>query len=285
MTDKTNYLFYATNRLIELYDDLVQYALDDIVARILKNKVITATAEYEIWKLQQMGLHLDKIIKYIKKTTKYSDQEIEHIFKTAGIGYYKAVARISIDYGHDKPLSLQTSERMKNILEYYIKSTKGTVRNLTRTTAKSSQKILIDKLDQVHFRVVSGMQSHTAAISEAVDEISKSSLKVEYPSGHKDNVDVAVRRAVVTGVNKCYSDLNLIRAQETGYDYVLVSSHSGARHVENPNPTYASHDLWQGKVYKVNWDTVPIANNEDFGGRNYGQGTIERLANGHEAGY
>lgn len=181
MIDKTNYLFHATSRLVEIYDDLVQYALDDIVARILKNKVITGTAEYEIWKLQQMGLNLDKIIEYIKKTTKYSDSEIEHIFKTAGIGYYKSVARIAVDYGHSKPLSLQTSERMKNILEYYIKSTKGTVHNLTRTTAKSSQKLLIDKLDQVHFRVASGMQSHTAAISEAVDEISKNSLKVEYP--------------------------------------------------------------------------------------------------------
>ena len=110
----------------------------------------------------------------------------------------------------------------------------------------------------MHFRVVSGIQSYSQAISEAIDEIGKSSLKVVYPSGHQDSVDVAVRRAVVTGVNKCFSDLNLIRAKQNGYNHVLVSSHLGARHVENPSPEYLSHDIWQGKVYEVDWDTVPF---------------------------
>ena len=108
---------------------------------------------------------------------------------------------------------------------------------------------------------MSGVQSHEQAISEAIDEIGATSLKVIYPTGHKDNVDVAVRRAVVTGVNKCYSDLNLIRARENGYNHVLVSSHLGARHVENPSPEYLSHDLWQGQVYEVDWNTVPLIEN------------------------
>lgn len=261
MTDKTNYLFHSTDRLIELYDDLVQYALDDIVLRLMKNEVLTATAEYEIWKLQQMGYHLNKVMAYIKKMTKYSDKEIENIFKTAGTDYYKSVKNIYTDYGQAKPLTLKTSEFMKDVLAYYINSTKGTVHNLTRTTAISSQKLLIDKLDQVHFKVVSGIQSYSQGISQAIDEIGKSNLKVEYPSGHKDNIDVAIRRAVVTGVNKCYSDLNLIRAKESGYNHVLVSSHLGSRHIENANPPYLSHDIWQGKVYKVNWDKTLIANN------------------------
>lgn len=260
LMDKTNYLFRAADKLIELYDGLTQYALDDIVERILENRVITGTAKYRIWKLQQAGYHLDKIRSYIKKITKYSDKEIDRIFKTAGMDYYNSVGRIFIDYGHSEPLNLETSEFMMDVLAYYIQSTKGTVYNLTRTTAISSQQLLINKLDQVHFRVVSGIQSYSQAVSEAIDEAGESSLKVKYPSGHKDNVEVAVRRAVVTGVNRCFSDLNLIRARESGYDHVLVSSHLGARHIENPIPEYLSHDVWQGKVYKINWDKVPIMN-------------------------
>jgi hypothetical protein len=147
---------------------------------------------------------------------------------------------------------------MNSVLAYYIQSTKGTVHNLTRTTAVSSQKLLINKLDQVHFAVVSGMQSYSQAIRQAIREVGQSSLEVVYHTGHKDKVEVAVRRAAVTGVNKCFGDLNLIRAKESGYNYVLVSSHLGARHIENPNPEYLSHDLWQGKVYEVDWATVPI---------------------------
>jgi hypothetical protein len=93
-----------------------------------------------------------------------------------------------------------------------------------------------------------------------VKEVGKSSPEVIYPTGHKDKVDVAVRRAAVTGVNKCFSDLNLIRAFEYGYDHVLVSSHLGARHVENPVPQYLSHDLWQGQIYRLNPQNIPIMN-------------------------
>ena len=245
--------YINTDKLIKLYDDLVQFALDDIVARIVQNEAITGAAEFRIWKLQQLGIHLEKIKDYIKKMTKFSDEEIEKIFETSGITLYKPVTRLFTEQ-----MNLETSQYFRDVFSYYLSSTKGTVQNLTRTTAISSQNLLINKLDQVHFRVVSGIQNYSQAISEAIDEIGKSSLKVVYPSGHQDSVDVAVRRAVVTGVNKCFSDLNLIRAKQNGYSHVLVSSHLGARHVENPSPEYLSHDIWQGKVYKVDWDTVPF---------------------------
>ena len=243
--------YINTDKLIKLYDDLVQFALDDIVARIVQNEAITGAAEFRIWKLQQLGIHLEKIKDYIKKMTKFSDEEIEKIFETSGITLYKPVTRLFTEQ-----MNLETSQYFRDVFSYYLSSTKGTVQNLTRTTAISSQNLLINKLDQVHFRVVSGIQSYSQAISEAIDEIGKSSLKVVYSSGHQDSVDVAVRRAVVTGVNKCFSDLNLIRAKQNGYNHVLVSSHLGARHVENPSPEYLSHDIWQGKVYEVNWNTV-----------------------------
>ncbi len=261
--DKTNYLFDATGNLTRLYEDLTQFALDDIVDRILENKVITPTAEYRIWRLQQLGLHLDEIKRYISKMTGKSNKEIDKIFKEYGLKYYRSVQQISVDNGRNFPLTVGTSQLMSDIFSYYVAATKGTVKNLTATTANSSQKLLIDELDKVHFSVMSGMRSYSEAIREAVDEVGRTSLKVAYPTGHKNTVETAVRRAVVTGVNKCFSDLNLVRAKENGYGHVLVSSHLGARHIENPNPTYLSHDLWQGKVYQVDWQKVSIMNKKD----------------------
>ena len=260
MQNRVEYFYRATDRLIEMYDYLVQYALDDIVDRIMKTGVISSTSEYRIFKLQELGYHLEKIQAYIKKMTKYSDEEINRIFENAGIYLYDPTLRLIIDNGQNEPFSLETSQYISDVFSYYLSSTKGTVHNLTRTTAKASQRLLIDKLDQVHFRVISGVQSYSQAITEAVKEIGNSSLKVEYPSGYKDNIDVAIRRAVVTGVNKCYGDLNLIRAKESGYNHVLVSAHLGARHVENPVPEYLSHDIWQGQIYKVDWNKIPVTN-------------------------
>lgn len=260
MQNRVEYFYRATDRLIEMYDDLVQYALDDIVDRIMKAGVISSTTEYRIFKLQELGYHLEKIQAYIKKMTKYSDEEINSIFQNASVYLYKPTIKLIIDNGQNEPFSLETSQYIRDVFSYYLSSTKGTVHNLTRTTAKASQKLLIDKLDQVHFRVISGVQSYSQAITEAVKEIGNSSLKVEYPSGYKNNIDVAIRRAVVTGVNKCYGDLNLIRAKESGYNHVLVSAHLGARHVENPVPEYLSHDIWQGQIYKVDWNKIPVTN-------------------------
>lgn len=260
--DRTEYFYKATDKLIKIYDELIQYVLDDIVERVIKNGVITGTAEYRIWRLQELGLHLEKIREYIKKTTKFSDEEINKIFKEAGLVFYKPTTKLFENY----KINIETSQYIRDVFNYYVRSTKGTVNNLTKTTAISSQKLLIDKLDQVHFRVVSGVQSYSEAINEAIKEIGESDIKVRYPSGHKDNLDVAVRRAVVSGVNRCYADINLMRAKENGYNYVLVSSHLGARHIENPNPKYLSHDIWQGKVYKVDWDKISIIDKLVFKG-------------------
>lgn len=80
--DKISYLFREADRLIGLYDGLTWYALDDIVERILENRVITGTVEHRIWKLQQSGYHLDKIRSYINKITKYLDKKIDRIIFT-----------------------------------------------------------------------------------------------------------------------------------------------------------------------------------------------------------
>lgn len=124
-----------TDKLIKLYDDLVQFALDDIVARIVQNEVITGAAEFGIWELQQLGIHLEKIKNYIKKMTKFSDEEIEKIFENSGITLYKPVIKIFIEQNTNFPLNLESSQYFRDVFSYYLSSTKGTVQNLTRTTA------------------------------------------------------------------------------------------------------------------------------------------------------
>ena len=65
---------------------------------------------------------------------------------------------------------------------------------------------------------------------------------MRYDSGKTDQLDVAVRRAVVTGIGKTCCDMQLGLAAEMDCGLVEVSSHLGAR---------PSHAEWQGKIYSL----------------------------------
>lgn len=63
---------------------------------------------------------------------------------------------------------------------------------------------------------------------------------VTYPSGHRDTLEVACRRAVLTGVNQTGAKLQEARMDEMGASFVEVTAHGGAR---------PSHAVWQGRRY------------------------------------
>ena len=74
-----------------------------------------------------------------------------------------------------------------------------------------------------------------------MDALAKEGIKaIMYPSGHSDTLEVATRRAILTGVNQTAAKLQIARADEMGCDLVEVTAHSGAR---------PSHAAWQGKIY------------------------------------
>lgn len=77
-------------------------------------------------------------------------------------------------------------------------------------------------------------------------DLSKNGLaSIEYPSGHTDYLDVAVRCAVLTGVNQTSLKAQEALAEEMGCDLVDVTAHSGAR----TGVGIANHAGWQGKRY------------------------------------
>jgi hypothetical protein len=74
---------------------------------------------------------------------------------------------------------------------------------------------------------------------------------IYFESGHRDKVDVAVRRAVLTGVNQTVGDMTLARAEDMGVDLVQTSAHIGAR---NKGDVPENHELWQGRVFTLGKD-------------------------------
>ena len=110
------------------------------------------------------------------------------------------------------------------------------------TTAKTSQVQFINACSLAELKVSTGGYSYQTAIWEAVQAVAKYGLEVEYPSGHKDKLDVAVRRNVMTGIGRTTGEICLEYANEMGCDLMEISAHSGAR---------PSHAEWQGDIVSL----------------------------------
>lgn len=140
---------------------------------------------------------------------------------------------------------------MKDIINSFAISTNNEFYNLNDRIITQSTNTFSKAIDKAYFSVVSGIKSQSQAISETIDDLSEKGIQLNTNNGRKESIESAVRRYIHTGVNKCVADINLRRTKELGWNHVLVSSHLGARHIDNPNPEYLSHDIWQGRVYSL----------------------------------
>ena len=150
--------------------------------------------------------------------------------------------------------------------------TKQTLTNLTQSmvflvnngqTMLKPAKAYQWALDSAEMQIQSGAISYNQAITAAVKQLADSGLclvydkagnpiknMVGYESGHKDQLDVAVRRAVMSGVNQLNQKY---REQSMDYletDLVETSAHLGARNIDGPNG-WENHEAWQGKIYRL----------------------------------
>ena len=78
----------------------------------------------------------------------------------------------------------------------------GTWQNLTATTANTVTGAFERTLDAAWLKVSTGAFDYKTAVKQAVDSLADDMPMVTYPSGHKDSIEVAARRAVLTGVNQ-----------------------------------------------------------------------------------
>lgn len=137
-------------------------------------------------------------------------------------------------------------------LEQAYKRTNGEMKNLTRSTALKSQETFINACDNAYMKVKSGV-SVQIAIIDAIKEVSEKGVQVvNYRNGKTEDIEVAIARAVRTGINQANACIVLEECAKIGINYVKTSAHLGAR-VTKEND-YTNHSWWQGKIYAINWD-------------------------------
>lgn len=249
------------NSVIEIYQELEDFIIKDIARRINKAGKITDTAKWQLERATEFGMAKETIEKKIAEILNKSQKEIEKLFTEAAT---LSTERDAVLYEQAKltPLHISTSEELKAYLDAAIVQTKGELRNITQSlgfVSKGANGKLINKqltkfyqdiLDFTQFQIASGVADYQTSIRNAIKQIAQSGARViNYESGWVNRLDVAVRRAALTGVNQMNGNMTNFSIKELGAKYVEVTAHAGAR--VGGNTPYSDHSKWQGKVYKL----------------------------------
>lgn len=237
-----DYLDHAPDRLVLLFQQVEDDILRDVARRISKMDTMTPTANWQLWRYEQTEALRQDVVKKLARYTGKSEAEIRRLMKEAATAALEAEDEIYYHYGKE-PTPFEESAPLQNLLNAGYRQTAGSFSNLTATTANTVSGAFEQALDRAWLQVSSGAFDYKTAVKRAVDGLADSMPYVTYPSGHRDTLEVAARRCVLTGVNQTCAKLQLERARQMGVRYVQTSCHAGAR---------PSHAEWQGKIFALN---------------------------------
>lgn len=78
------YLSDAPEEVAQYFDELETRILKDVARRIAENRyMMTSTAEYQMRKLEELGVTMSEIEKYIAETLNITEAKVRHIINEA----------------------------------------------------------------------------------------------------------------------------------------------------------------------------------------------------------
>ena len=244
--------------LAELFRSLEITLLEEICSRLKLADQLNEVTVQDIQALRSHGIDLEDIEKAIRETTGISQKKLNELlddvvarnqeYYTELINAAKVTAPTQLVNEQDiVAIRRQTWSAFKNITG----SMGFLVAHGGRLTMLEPAGAYQWALDNAVMQIQSGSISYNQAIKYAVKSLADSGIKtVDYESGHVDQIDVAARRAVMTGVNQLCAKYTEQSAGYLNTPYFEVSAHAGARDKPGPSP-WSSHKDWQGKVYST----------------------------------
>lgn len=239
-----------TDPLEKIFFDLQERIMADVVRRIRKTGEITRTADQQLDTIRRLGGSKSFIRAELKRLAGLTDQEIRRLYAdviekgySVNASTYRRMGRNFIPAEENRIL-----QRWKAAV---IDQTSGEIRNITRSLGmtwevKGQRRLLPladvyqQALDEAAMDIMTGGKSYNTVLKHTVGQLTRSGLRtVDYASGSSARVEVAARRAVMTGVHQLTGQINLQTARELETDYFEVTWHAGAR------PDH----WWGGRVY------------------------------------
>ena len=241
-------------KLVRTFSELEIRIMSDIVRRIKENGFSTSSADWEITRLEQLGKSEKEIKIWIRNALSASDEEIERIFSDEVYEQYMGHARAYKASGM-KQLPFDENVPLQRLIEATKEQISGEYENLAGSMGFAIRgpdgKIIYSPIleyyrttmDASVIDIQSGAFSYQTVLERTINQMTTSGLRwIDYNSGVHSRVDVAARRAVLTGFRQVQGKINEQVAADLKTDYYEVTYHVGAR---------PSHQPWQGKVWTM----------------------------------
>lgn len=259
------YLDRAPENLIRLYSALGSVYLEDMVSRLVDPKQEPEGLEASIKRMRILGYDTTVLEEYVETVYGLAETEIDRIMTDCSDlnSYYYGIIHAEMDLSYSTyaiqaeldAIRAQTKGEILNLtrsLGFAIRDTSGQLR--WGTPAETYQRAL----DRAELSVWRGEESLQVALRESIRDLTDSGLQwVDYETGHRNRVDVAVRRAVVTGLSQMSATYAQEAAQTLQTDLWEITAHIGARDVcRDPLRPWQDHKSWQGKWYSERSDSA-----------------------------
>ena len=235
--------------------------MDEIIQRIKEAARVTPVIDWLLVRMDAIGAGRVRIKQLIGEGIRKAGLQVDDIYEQAvksdcirNKAIYEAAGK---DYQ-----SYESNQWLQQVVDAARRQTKDSLRpleNITQTTGFNvpmggSKKVftplseyLERSLDKAMLGITTGARTYSQAIGEVIDEMTASGIRtVDYASGKSDRIEVAARRAVMTGVAQMTDKVNEKNMEALQTDYCEVDWHMGAR---NTGTGYQNHQSWQGKVY------------------------------------
>lgn len=249
---RDDYKDQMAGKIAERYQELEERIMNDIIRRIKKTKKITSTADWQINRLRIIGYSSEDIERKIKKALNASYPEMfelyDNVIEWEYVRNKDIYEQINAEY-----IPFEQNERLKQITDAIIDQSLEDLENVTNSLGfyldygngkkiiTPLSKVYTNYLDAACFDIVTGSFDYGSVLRRVVTQLTNSGMRtVDYASGKADRVDVAARRAVLTGVSQITGRISEYNAERLGTEYFEVEWHPGAR------PT---HTVWQGRVW------------------------------------
>ena len=236
-------LYSLPDTLVDMYGLVEIDILADMARRISTYDYFIPAALHQNQKLQELGMMQSEIIAKLSALTGQTQEELVALLTEASTEAIEDDVEYYTRADVYEPSQVNT-EALHAQLNSGLLQTEQSFFNITKTTARTASKQFERMLDRAWTQINVGGMDYTTAIKNAISDLGKAGIgSIEYKSGRIDNIEVAVRRAVVTGANQTAAKTQEVLADELGVDLVEVTAHGGAR---------PSHAKWQGQVFSRN---------------------------------
>ena len=230
----------------ELTAPIVDYLIQDLAKRVAKAGQFTATAQYETWKLQELGLSQREIKKRLKKLLKVSNRELRKMLtQSAEAGYSYDLRSLP----QVQAIPFQQNEAVQQIVAAAVRLAENDLSNITQTIgmvdpygrALPLRDAYRSCMDFAFVQVSIGAADYNTAIRQATKNLADRGVRwIDYESGVHTSLEAAVRRNVMGGLGLMQEQISQRTHDDLGADGWEIDAH---------NNSAPDHEPIQGKQY------------------------------------